>query len=1702
MKKLSLRNFSALVATRTGSMGAIKIFLLAFVFSCFSNNASAITIVPASGGTSICSSTAQNGSAPACTALGNIVVNETTNADFAVGVDTLILTAPAQWEFCVFPAPSVASVGADITLTTISATPTTLTIVITSNGTGTLDQVTISGILVQPVFTTSTPGYIYASTAFGISTVVTGPAGDNFGDLAVIPAAITGGPVACYGVPTTFSSATPGGVWSSSNSTIAPIGSATGIVTGAAPGGAATITYTVGGCTTTLPISVSPSPAPITGIRDMCAWGDQITVASGTPGGVWSSTLVTITPGRLVTSFAPGTAGITYTLPSGCSVTATLTVHPLPTPITASPGFVICAGSTTLLSSTPPGGTWTSTVPGVATIGSSTGLVTGIGAGTTVITYRIAPIGCFTTATVTVNPLPAPIVGSGQLCIGETTTFTNPTPGGTWISTGHGTLIGGTTGVITAYALGMDTITYTLPTGCFTTMTVNVNALPAPITGPTRVCVGDSITLADADPGGIWTSVPTTVATIGSLTGVVTGVSGGTALITYRLTTTGCVTFYTVTVDPTPGPIVGPDSLCVGPVPTPYTAPGGGAWSINPSYAFIDGSGNVTGFPPGGPAVITYTHVVTGCIATKTIMINPLPAPITGRTTVCVGDTIQLVTTSTGGRWTSSAPAIATIGSASGIVTGITPGGARITYTLPTGCFVTYSVTVYPVPGPIVGADSVCQGDSVLYTNSVAGGKWYSSDPTFASVDSLTGWVTGVASGTATITYTIGGTCYVIKSIIVNAMSPITGPNTVCRFDSITLSDATPGGTWSTTSPFMTVSSLGVVTGVNSGSGLITYTLGTCTALYSVTVNPVDPIVGPDSLCERDSAVFTNPNPGGIWTSSDVTVATIGSTTGLLHTLNSGNVTITYTLPTGCVVIHDLGINPTPSPISGPTSVCQGDSITLVNPDPGGFWTSNNPGVSAIDTSGVLTGVSPGVSTITYSSYSGCFVIYPDTVHPSTPILGPSRVCVGDSITLSDATPGGIWTSSDVTIATIGSTTGVVHGIYRGPVTITYTLPTLCSQIHVIYVDSLPGPITGNFVVCVGSITTFSDTVAGGTWSSASPLIADFPNMFVGDLLGISAGTTSITYTLVPSGCFTTGSVLVNPVPAPITGVRDVCLGFTNTLFSASPSGVWSSDDTTIAKIISTTGVYTGIAPGQAGISYTFPITGCAATTTVTVHAPPVVTTNTPAMICKNAPAKIFGMGAGPSGTYAWSPGATLSCTLCDTTIATPSVTTTYRVIGTDAPFGCKDTTYVTVLVDSELNNMKIVGDSFICPGECDTLYASGRSGTMFEWKPVTGLSCTICDTVSACPSMTTTYFAIAISNYGCKDSVSFTVNVEPLPLLSVQPDPTILCRGTPLQLFAFGAWSYLWFPDFGLSCDSCANPICTDTFNMVYNLTGYTLHGCADSIKVKISVLDTNYNLVSNDTSICDGTSVQLNAYSHSLVGNLNIPSYLWVPSTGLSDPNIPNPIASPAVTTTYSVIITENACFTKVLPVTVFVEPYPIINITPASGNVISGSVIQLDANVTNVKVRSYLWSPAISLNCDTCPRPIATPIVNTTYGVIVTSIYGCTSSDSVRYITACDNSQVFVPNTFTPNGDGANDRFFISGKGVSVITRFSVYNRWGQVVFEAHNIQPNDPSLGWDGNYKGYVVEPDVFMYVIDAVCELGEKFSYKGDVSIVR
>ncbi len=1531
---------------------------------------------------------------------------------------------------------------------------------------------------------------------------------------------ITGSHNVCLGATGILSNATSGGTWSSSNTAVATI-STSGVVTGVASG-TSVITYLMPStCYATFVVTVPSTIVPaITGGHSLCAYGAPDTVCnSDTTTRLWSSTGVTVDylyPNCvLVTPYAAGVGTITYTSSSGCFTVTTVAVNPLPCDIAAQ---TVCQDQSATFSSCPPGGTWTSSNTAVGTIDPSTGVATGISAGSSIITYT-TPSGCYKTSTLTVKPLPAPITGLSGMCLGLTDTLYETTPLGTWSSSNTSVATVGLSGspvIVNGVSVGTATITYRLFfTGCYTTYQVTVNPLPTPITGPTHLCVFDSITLANTTSGGTWSTGTVAIDRIDTTSGVLHGLSYGTATVTYTIGI-GCNAYYAVRVDSLPAPIIGDTAVCIGrSIHLIDTSAGSsGIWTWLPGgSAYVDVSGFVTGLDTGMVS-ITYTNSSTGCYVTDSVRVNQSPGAITGTATYCIGDTSTLMNAVSGGIWISNYPGVASIDSLTGLVTGNSAGTATISYKLSTGCASpVFVVTVYPIPA-IHGPTSVCAGLTLVDTASPAGGVWSTSySSTIITLSSLTDSSVLITAGyvvsSPSITYTIGGRCSIVRGITINGRDTIVGKRELCLGDTTTLSNAWliggGAGTWYPGDPsvdtFSTIDN-GLVYGIGEGTSIITFTNSVgCSSYDTLTVHPFTPIFGDTAVCVGSTITLYDTTHGGfgIWSTCCLSIDTV-DVTGNVFGVSAGISIISYALPTGCIATYTVTVNPLPDPITGPTPICQyAFPVTyLVGTTTGGTWTVNPPTVASIDpTTGLINAGGYGTAVLTYTLPTGCLVTDTITIDPNPLIGGASNLCLGFTGHLTVSVSGGTWSSSDITVVNISSG-GFDTGLSVGTAVITYTRPTGCIQTVTIVVNPLPDPITGVPVMCKLETTTLFETTPFGHWTSTPTTVATVDT--AGVVTGVSAGTAVISFTIDTTGCYVTDTVLVNPLPNPITGAPGVCITFDTLLRDTSPGGLWSVTNTYIDTININTGRIYGLHAGLDTVYYTFTATGCKIGRAFTVYPPPtVVATPDHGAVCVGQSDTVHLTGA---VSYAWAPSYALSNVTGATSVATPSVSTTYTVIGTSF-FGCKDTITFTLVVDTLLNHMKVIGRDSICIGTCDTLMASGRDNSHYAWHPARGLNCTICDTVVACPDTTTSYTAVAIDAWGCRDSLKFTVKVNPLPILTMLENPTIVCKGTPKQLYAFGAWSYIWTPPYFLNCDTCSNPIATDTINMVYKLVGTSRYGCKDSIDVRVSVLDTNVDWASRDTIICIGGVAQLHATSHSVVGNLDVPSYQWIPAFGLDDPSSPNPKAMPDVTTVYSVIITENVCFKDTIPVIVRVDPIPDLHITPPSPqSVVAGTAVQLTAITTNDTIAKYFWSNGISLSCDTCFNPVATPSVNTTYHLVVISDHGCTDSADITINIFCDNSEVFVPNTFTPNGDGVNDLFYVSAKGISLITRFSVYNRWGELVFQANNILPNQPGLGWDGTYKGYVLEPDVFVYIVDAVCELGSVYHYKGDVSIVR
>ena len=346
----------------------------------------------------------------------------------------------------------------------------------------------------------------------------------------------------------------------------------------------------------------------------------------------------------------------------------------------------------------------------------------------------------------------------------------------------------------------------------------------------------------------------------------------------------------------------------------------------------------------------------------------------------------------------------------------------------------------------------------------------------------------------------------------------------------------------------------------------------------------------------------------------------------------------------------------------------------------------------------------------------------------------------------------------------------------------------------------------------------------------------------------------------------------------------------------------------------------------------------------------------------------------------------------------------------------------------------------------------------------------------------------------GCADTAQKNVTVIAPPPVNAGNDTTI-CLYTVATLNPSGAASYIWNSASTLSCTNCTNPLAGPSATATYFVTGADNFGCKASDSVVINVVQpTQVSLAVTGDTLCAGSSVQLSA--------TGAEQYNWQPSTGLNNTAIGNPVASPSATTVYTVIGSDNNhCFADTAQVTVFVAPLPSVNITDSLVTINVGS----SYNVTTTNspdVVLWEWQPPTGLSCSNCGNPVAQPKSNITYTVKASNAYGCSATDNIRFEVLCNNANVFIPNTFSPNGDGRNEYFFPQGKGLFSIKSLRIFNRWGVMVFSKWNFNANSQTDGWDGKYNSIPQPSDVYVYVMDIVCDNGEILTYKGNLTLLK
>jgi gliding motility-associated-like protein len=1475
------------------------------------------------------------------------------------------------------------------------------------------------------------------------------------------------------------------------------------------------LTVTATGCTATATTTVVVNNVPTVnaGADQSICEGNQVTLtATGATTYSWNNAI----PNGVPFTQSIGTVNYTVTGTIGaCSATdqVAVTVNALPT-VNAGPDVAICNTTTVTL---------TATTSFTQSFSWNNGVVNGVPfSPTTTTTYTLtgtSPAGCLATdqVLVSVNALPTVNAGADQtVCAGTAVTLNGSGAATyTWDN-------GVTNGVaFTPATTATYTVTGTAANGCTSTdqVLVTVNTLPLVNAGPDQtICIGASVTLSGS--GAVTYSWDN---------GIINGVAfNPAATTTYTLTGTdgnNCVNTdqVLVTVNALPPVNAGADqTVCFG---TSVTLNGSGA----ATYTWDNGIADGVAFTPASTTTYTLTGTDgSGCINTDQVVVNVNPLPLVNAgadQTICFGTAVTLngagASTYTWDNGIADGVAFTPTNTATYTVTG-TDGN---------GCFNTDQVIVNVNTLPLVnaGADqTVCNGAAVTLSGS--GAVTYTWD---------NGVVDAVAfNPSSSATYTVIGTdannCINTDQVLVtvNALPPVDAGSdqAVCAGTSVTLSGiGAVTYTWDNgvldafafvpaTTATYTVTGTDANNCVNTDQVLVTInplplvdagldqivcdgTTVTLTATGSATyswdngitngvaftpavgtiVYTVTGVSGANCVNTDQVSVTVNPLPNVgagadqvICIGTPVTLTGSGATTytwdnsvidgASFNPSSTATYTVTGTDGNGCINTDQVlvTVNLLANVTAGPDqTVCDGTSVTL----------SGGGAVTYVWDNGVIDGIAftPGATTtytVTGTDANGCVntdqVIVNINALPAVDAGIDQSICLGASATLSGAGASTYtWNNS------------VINAIAFSPsATATYTVSgtdangCVNTDQVIVTVNALPLVNAGlDQTICIGAQVTLSGAGANTyTWNNGVTNAVAFA----------PAATTTYTVTGTDlNGCQNTDqlSVTVNSLPIVNAGADlAVCAGGSVTL-TGSGANTYSWNNSVTNGVVftpSATATYTVTGTDANGCQNTDQVI-------VTVNPLPLVDAGSDKTICDGATVTLTATGA---ATYTWTPLVT------NGTAFIPSVgNTTYSVSGTDAN-GCINTDQVLVTVNS-LPTINAGIDQAICFNDAATLSATG--GTIYNW------SNSIIDGTPFTPVATATYTVTGTDANGCVNTDQVVVTVNPLPIVNAGPDVTV-CEGLAVTVSGSGAVNYTWN-------NGVLNGVpFTPTSSGAYTVTGTDANGCEDTDQLSVTVSPTPaVSFAASATEGCVPLDVTfINTGTVGVDCNWTISN-----GTALSGCGPVGTVFNAGGCSDVTLTVTSNdGCIgSQTIANMICVEELPIASFTAVPSNYsMNDSEVEFQNGSTGAT--SYVWTFGQNLGTSTQVDPtfdFSGNSSNQEVELIALTPLGCadTAYAIVEYL---DDIILYVPNSFTPDGDMYNQSFepvFTSGFDPYNFSMY-IFNRWGELIFETHNAE-----IGWDGTYGGKYVQDGTYTWKIEFKPKnTDDKMVRYGHVTIVR
>jgi gliding motility-associated-like protein len=398
-------------------------------------------------------------------------------------------------------------------------------------------------------------------------------------------------------------------------------------------------------------------------------------------------------------------------------------------------------------------------------------------------------------------------------------------------------------------------------------------------------------------------------------------------------------------------------------------------------------------------------------------------------------------------------------------------------------------------------------------------------------------------------------------------------------------------------------------------------------------------------------------------------------------------------------------------------------------------------------------------------------------------------------------------------------------------------------------------------------------------------------------------------------------------------------------------------------------------------------------------------------------------------------------------------------------------------------------------------------NGISFRWATVIGNDTTyLSNGTSVAVTQPGTYRLFGYDPVnGCNNSLSIIVVADKtFPTANAGPPFNIDCYGETLTINGSaiggtGTLNYSWTTSGGVIVSGGNTPTPTisepGTYTLLVTATG---NGCSDTDAVVIAPNEP-VALATVDNPACFGYKGSI--LVDTVLGAKPPLQYTLTGGPHLQSGNLFSNLSAGD----YSIFIVDaNGCETSV-DVTVIQPDEFIVTVDPQV-TIELGDSYQVDAtvNVPPSEIAQITWTPPTWLSCDTClSTRIDTPLHTQLYRILVVTKEGC-RDDAPLLLRVNKSVDVYIPNIFSPNDDGENDWFTVYAdlKGVKQVKQFQIFDRWGDQVFQRENFQPNDPTLGWDGRYRGQEMNPAVFVYY--AIVEFidGQEVLFKGDVTLMR